>query len=452
MTRAVVYTRISADREGAGLGVERQRQDCEALAEMLGWTIVETFADNDISAYSGKPRPGYLAMLDTLEAGNADAVLAWHADRLHRSPAELEGFIDLCDRKGVVVRTVQAGEIDLSTPSGKMTARIVGAVARHEIDHARQRMVAAHAQSAKNGGAHGRVPYGYRAVREGAKVIARVPDEETAPVVREIARRVMAGESLYSIAADLTERKISTPGSSEAWRASIMKQMMVRPTYAGMRSHHGVVTQGSWEPLISPEDHAVIVSLLNDPKRKTHRGVEPKYLLSGIAKCGVCGDPVWRLKSNGHSAYACAKNRCVSRRVEPVDRLIEAAVISKCESMSGVEDLVDASVLDATQEARRLRAQLDSFVDRAAEGELTAASLSRIEARLLPQIREAEQRAKSVLNPLVTDLLGSNARSRWEAMSVTSRRHVVRSLMSVTINRGGRGRAFRPEFVRVEWL
>jgi site-specific DNA recombinase len=452
MTRAVVYTRISADREGAGLGIERQRQDCEALATALGWSIVETFADNDISAYSGKPRPGYLAMLDALEAGRADAVLAWHADRLHRSPAELEGFIDLCDRRGVVVRTVQAGEIDLSTPSGKMTARIVGAVARHEIDHARQRMVAAHAQSAKNGSAHGRVPFGYKAVRVGSKVVDRVPDEKQAPVVREIARRVMAGESLYSIAADLTERGIPTPGTSPAWRASIMKQMMVRPTYAGMRSHHGTVTPGSWEPQISPEDHAVIVSLLNDPKRKTHRGVAPKYLLSGIAKCGVCGDPLWRLKSNGHSAYACAKNRCVSRRVEPVDTLIEAAVISKCESMSGIEDLADDGVLDATQEARRLRTQLDSFVDRAAEGELTASSLARIEAKLLPQILAAEQRAQSVVNPLVADLLGANAQARWSKMPVASKRSVVRSLMNVTIKPGGRGRVFRPEFVQVEWL
>ncbi|MHB1491318.1 MAG: recombinase family protein, partial [Cellulomonas sp.] len=64
MTRtAVIYARISQDREGAGLGVERQRQDCQALADKLGWTVAETYIDDDASAYSGKPRPAYRRML-----------------------------------------------------------------------------------------------------------------------------------------------------------------------------------------------------------------------------------------------------------------------------------------------------------------------------------------------------------------------------------------------------
>jgi site-specific DNA recombinase len=57
--RAAIYCRISQDRAGAGLGVERQREDCAALADRLGWNVVETFTDNDLSAYSGKPRAGY---------------------------------------------------------------------------------------------------------------------------------------------------------------------------------------------------------------------------------------------------------------------------------------------------------------------------------------------------------------------------------------------------------
>ena len=87
--RAAVYVRISRDKEGAGLGVERQEADCRALAEQLGWTIVAVHTDNDLSAYSGKPRPGYAALLADLRAGTADAVVVWHTDRLHRRPVEL---------------------------------------------------------------------------------------------------------------------------------------------------------------------------------------------------------------------------------------------------------------------------------------------------------------------------------------------------------------------------
>src|SRR5688500_5358433 len=89
--KAAIYVRISEDKTGAGLGIERQEDDCRALAGRLGWDVVEPiFEDNDVSAYSGKPRPGYRALLAALRAGNADAVICWHTDRLHRSPVELE--------------------------------------------------------------------------------------------------------------------------------------------------------------------------------------------------------------------------------------------------------------------------------------------------------------------------------------------------------------------------
>lgn len=126
MTRAVIYVRISKDREGAGLGVDRQRADCVALAERMGWLVVGTYTDNDISAYSGKLRPGYTSMMKSLEQGHADAIIAWHTDRLHRSPRELESFIDLCERQGLSVQTVRAGVIDLSNASGRMVARMLG--------------------------------------------------------------------------------------------------------------------------------------------------------------------------------------------------------------------------------------------------------------------------------------------------------------------------------------
>jgi site-specific DNA recombinase len=95
--RAAIYCRISHDKTGAGLGVERQEQDCRELAGRLGWSVTEVFCDNDLSAYSGKQRPRYQAMLEAIRAGRMDAVLAWHTDRLHRSPIELEEYISACN-------------------------------------------------------------------------------------------------------------------------------------------------------------------------------------------------------------------------------------------------------------------------------------------------------------------------------------------------------------------
>ena len=149
--RAAIYCRISEDRAGAGLGVERQREDCEALATRLGVDVIATYADNDVSAYSGKPRSGYLALLDAIRDGDVDLVLAWHEDRLHRSPRELEDYIDACQPRSVATSFVQAGDLDLLTASGRMTARIRGSVSRMESEHKSERVKRAQLQAAQAG-------------------------------------------------------------------------------------------------------------------------------------------------------------------------------------------------------------------------------------------------------------------------------------------------------------
>ena len=131
MGTAACYLRQSVDKLGDELAISRQREDCLKLCEERGWTPVE-YTDNDISATSGK-RPAYEQMLADIRAGGIDAVVAWDLDRLHRRPIELEHFIDLADEKHLALATV-GGDADLSTDSGRLFARIKGAVARAEVE------------------------------------------------------------------------------------------------------------------------------------------------------------------------------------------------------------------------------------------------------------------------------------------------------------------------------
>lgn len=137
-----LYLRISQDRVGAGLGVERQQEDCRELARRLELDVAEVYVDNDVSAYSGKRRPAYEQLLHDILDGTIDAVIAWHTDRLHRSPpTELERYIEVCDKRSVPTYTVRAGgALDLSSAAGRMQARISGAVARHESEQKGERV------------------------------------------------------------------------------------------------------------------------------------------------------------------------------------------------------------------------------------------------------------------------------------------------------------------------
>lgn len=113
--RAAIYARISKDREGAGLGVQRQEQDCRELAERLGWQVVAVYVDNDISAFSGKARPAYRNLLAAMRSGAVQGVLCWHTDRLHRSLRELQDYIEISKPHGILTHTVMAGRLDLAT-------------------------------------------------------------------------------------------------------------------------------------------------------------------------------------------------------------------------------------------------------------------------------------------------------------------------------------------------
>src|SRR5215469_15097395 len=118
-SEAVIYCRISLDRSGKGLGVEQQEHDCRAL------TVRETYVDNDVSAsgFSRKTRPQYKRMLHDLETDPA-TIVAMHPDRMYRQMTELEDLVKMVERLGITIHTVQGGDVDLSTASGRTTARL----------------------------------------------------------------------------------------------------------------------------------------------------------------------------------------------------------------------------------------------------------------------------------------------------------------------------------------
>lgn len=132
--KVAIYTRISDDKAGEGLGVARQEEDCRKKAATLGWTDLTVYSDNDISASKDKVRPAYKQMMQDMAEGKIDGLIVYDLDRLTRKPAELEEFIDLADRHKISLANV-SGDVDLTTPNGRMIARIKGAVARLSLIH-----------------------------------------------------------------------------------------------------------------------------------------------------------------------------------------------------------------------------------------------------------------------------------------------------------------------------
>lgn len=401
-------------------------------------------------------------MLSDIRAGRIQAFVVWDIDRLTRTPRELEDIIDLADKHGTALASV-GGEIDLSTPQGKMTARIKGTVARHESEQQSRRLKRRYEQKALAGEAHSFVAYGYqRVVIDGVK--RDIPDPVTGPIVLEAAQRFIKGEALHSIVNDFNARGIK-PVRVDKWSASTIRQILKRPINAGKRIHRGVIVgDANAEPLMTEAMLDQIMARLSDPERqKMNLGNAPKHLLTMIAKCGRCGGNTRRVKgakskaTGGYDspAYGCKECFKVTRKMAAVDAVVTGAVLGRLQRPDLLAELLKTNP-DESDRARQtiseLEARLSVAADQFADGEVTGAQFKRINQRITPKLDEAKTvLALSTPSSPLADLAGLDAVAKWEAAPLDIKRQVIDALMTVTIMPAQLGKPFDPELIKIEW-
>jgi DNA invertase Pin-like site-specific DNA recombinase len=465
-TRAVIYCRISQDRTGAGLGVDRQREDCEALATSQGWDVVETYVDNDISAYSGKKRPGYRQMLADLNEGKATVVIAWHTDRLHRSPTELEEYINLSDRRGISTHTVQAGTVDLATPSGRMTARILGAVARQESEHKGERVARARRQKALNGDWMGGIrPFGWglptgetkkRVDRKTGEeveepeldMLKAVPEE--AEALRYWTDEILSGGSIRSLVRWCADKGITTTRGNPVTHTD-MRDMLLRPRNAGIAVYRGEeVGRGRWDQIVEETKYRAVVAILRDPSRTTTPGATPKWLGSLLYRCGrgECPHFVYVTQSGGRSypSYRCQSGHGGGRRAETTDQYVEDTIIERLERddahelLEPVPDGVDVAALQAEAEGIRGRMRDLGGLFGAGQIDMVAFTEGTDTARAQLEGVMAQLARAATVDPLVSLVGAPDVRKAWRGMDLDRQRVVLRSLVEVTLKTPRPGR------------
>lgn len=495
--RAVIYCRISDDREGRQAGVGRQETECRRLAARLGWGVVAVLVDNDLSAYSGKPRPNYDRMLEMLRGGEADAVLALAPTRLYRRIGDALGFLDMVAELDIAVQTVKAGRYDLTTADGRRNARRAAVDNQYESELISERVRDAKAENLAAGAYRGGPrPFGF----EGDGVTIR---EDEAKFIRDATEAVISGESLRSIAAAMTlagartvERRYRQPDGtrgepeSRQWEPEQLRKMLRRARNAGLIEHHGeVVGKAQWEPIIDEEMWRTCVSILENPERRTTTGNVRKWLGGGLFLCGVCGGPLKassagsreRNKATGEAGEFQAAYRCrkagtaahVTRLAVLVDRRVEEMAIARLRRPDARELLLPPEEsgptrrdLDAT--ANTLRAKLDGITDDYNEDRITRKQMLEMTEATRKRLADvtAEMAARSTKSVLASlPLATPEIAEQWPGYHLDKKRAIIDALMTVTVLPARRGRPagfkpdpagkrrtyFDPNSVKIEW-
>lgn len=449
--RAFVYLRQSLDRSGEGAAVARQREDCLKLCEERGWEVARVWTENDTSASSRKPRPVYNEMLAAIERREADVLVCWHVDRLTRRLTELEALIELAQGTGLRIASV-TGDLDLSTDAGRLVGRILASVARGEVERKGARQKRAQQQAAQQGRpAGGRRPFGY-----GSDGVTVVADE--AELVRAAYADLLVGASLKSIARAWNDKGMTTTAGGR-WRHDNVRGVLKNPRYAGLRTYRGeVVGLATWPALVDEDTHAAAVALLSMPERRTTATTARKYLLPGLALCWKCGSDVATGHSrHGQRVYVCRDRKCISRKAQPVDDLIEQIIIARLSQPDALDLLAETNTPEVAEyraKGEAIRERLDDLATGLEEGVLTLGAVRRSSERLRQELATVEgeiQRAThaDVLTPLIT---ARDVETAWAACDLQQKRAIVDALMNVTLLPPERGhQPFDPETVQVEW-
>jgi DNA invertase Pin-like site-specific DNA recombinase len=462
MVTAGIYARISSDPDGTRLGVERQIADCEALAARLGWAVADQYIDNDISAWSGKARPEYERMVDDLKNREIDAIVVWHPDRLTRHPRELEELIALVEGIGDVrIETVTAGDYDLSTSAGRSVARIVGAIARKDSDDASTRLRRKHAELAAAGKVAGGGPRPFGYTDDRLQVVA-----EEAAIIREMASRVLAGDSLRSLAVDLNSRGIRTTQGNE-WTSSGVKRILMAPRVSGRREYRGEFFEAVWPPIITPEQSDRLRRTLGSRTTKDRRAPKRYLLTGGLLRCGRCDAPmIARPDAQRRRRYVCdggpGHSGCgrLSALAEPLEELIAEAVLYRLDTPELAAALTDTRAQQAElaglhDQIAADQAMLDELAADYANRQIGRSEWMAAREPIQARIDQARRRL-SRLSPTTpidgyvgqADLL----RAAWTGLTLSRQKAIVRVLIERVIAHPAKpGAKFDPDRFEPIW-
>lgn len=444
MTTALIYCRISRDPAGTELGVKRQETSCRELAEREGLQVIDVLVDDDRSAYTGKPRPAWAEAIERVKNGGIDVLVAWHPDRLTRHTRELEDLIDLLEATSTTVLTVQAGLYDLTTPNGRMVARMTGAVARHESEHKSARLRAKALELAEAGkvGGGGHRCFGF----ESDRITVNQPEAEA---IQWAAQEIVEGASLRSVCRRMP---ISTVRGGE-WAPPTLARILTAPRTAGLRQHRGeVVGEAVWDAILDRETWERVRQVLQDPRRRTNRP-SPRYLLTG----GVAVDQfdrklIARPNGNGVRCYISEPEKGkpgVRIEADPLERMVLDFVESH---LRCAVPLVESTVVDNGSEAIEAVEAIEAEISELARlrGEGVISTMEWLTAR--SPLGERLRAAQALLGPIERRPDLGEVLARWDQLEHEERRRVVARYARVVVLPAVRGRHGKlTERVAIEW-
>ncbi|PYR04278.1 MAG: resolvase, partial [Acidobacteria bacterium] len=400
-----IYARYSSDNQREA-SIADQLRICRTFAERQGWTISDEYSDHAVSGAT-LLRPGFQALMRDALNRRFDVVLAESLDRFSRDQEDTAGLFKRLTFAGVNIVTLAEGDITFLHIGLKGT---MNAMFLKELADKTRRGLRGRVETGKSGGG---LCYGYRVVRRlenGAVTTGeREINADEAAIVRRIFRDYAAGASPKHIAKTLNKEDIPGPQGA-LWSPSTIhgnpkrgigilhnelyvgrlvwnRQRFLKDPDTGRRIAR-TNPQSEWITKDVPELR-ILDDELWQAVRERYASIQrkwgqaerfnqfrrPKYMFSGLTKCGVCGAG-FIVYSREHLGCFGARGRgtCDNRLTIPRQE-VETRVLRALQDKLMRKDFFEEFCREFAKEMNRLRMERGARINSAKR------ELARIESR-----------------------------------------------------------------------
>ena len=259
----IAYVRVSTEDQ-VEFSPDAQAKRCKDLARLRDLGPVTVLADE---GWSGKnlERPKMRELLTLVKADAVSDLVIWRWDRLSRDQGDFATLVKLFERHHVKVHSVNEGDLDLASASGRMQIGVHGVFAQYYRDQIVENTRMGQRQAAEQGRWLNRAPTGYDMIN------GKLVPNEMAPLVRRIFSLRAAGASYPVVSADV------------GIEYSTARHISLNRVYLGEVRLGDNWFKGIHEPLVDETTFAAAQRANPTGQRRS------KDLLSGKVRCGLCG-------------------------------------------------------------------------------------------------------------------------------------------------------------------
>jgi len=401
-----LYARKSTDEEDRQvLSLESQLHELRQHAQREELAVVEEFIEAKTAKSPG--RPIFNLMMEQVEAGKAQGILAWHPDRLARNSVDGGKIIYLADTGKLTDLRFPTYRFD-NTAQGKFMLSIAFGQSKYYVDNLAENVKRGLRAKLRRGEWANTAPLGYRKDRDARTV---VPHPEKAVLVRKLFEAYATGDySLEEMYREAVRWRLTGLTGKPVYKSGIAFALR-NPFYYGLMRWDGDLYEGSHPPLVSKKLFDRVQEVLALQAKPMKNGVV-KFPFTGLIRCGECGCMITAEIQKGHTYYHCTKRKrdvsCTQKflREEALLAQIERA-LAKIKLDQGMADNIvarweaeeqaasNASLALSRQIAGQLQGldeKLERLVDLHVAQEITPEEYQRKRAKWLGQKQELKEK------------------------------------------------------------